>query len=60
MFVKLAGFSRLLSRHFPPCFDHVQQCIPNGVHCLMYHDRDIFDFGQGHMTKNQPMADPVK
>ena len=34
-------FSRLLSLHFPPCFDHV----PSGVHhCLMYHDRDTFDF----------------
>ena len=52
-------FSRLLSRHFPPCFDHVLQCIPSGIHCLMYHDRDTFDFSQGHVTKNQPMAVPV-
>ena len=46
------GFSRLLSGHFPPCFDH-------GLHCLMYHDRDAFDFSQGHVTKNQPMEVPV-
>ena len=52
-------FSRLLSRHFPPCFDHVLQCIPSGIHCLMYHDRDTFDFSQDHVTKNQPMAVPV-
>ena len=26
---------------------------------LMYHDRDTFDFSQGHVTKNQPMAVPV-
>ena len=44
--------------HFP-CFDHVLQCRPSGVHCLMYHDRDPLDFSQGHMTKNQPMAAPV-
>ena len=27
--------------------------------CLMHHDRDTFDFSQGHVTKNQPMAVPV-
>ena len=27
---------------------HMLQCIPCGVHCLMYHDRDTFDFSQGH------------
>ena len=27
--------------------------------CLMYRDRDTFDFSQGHVTKNQPMAVPV-
>ena len=26
---------------------------------LMYYDRDTFDFSQGHVTKNQPMAVPV-
>ena len=26
---------------------------------LMYHNRDTFDFSQGHVTKNQPMAVPV-
>ena len=25
----------------------------------MYHDRDTFDFSQGHLIKNQPMAVPV-
>ena len=25
----------------------------------MYHDRDTFDFSQGHVTENQPMAVPV-
>ena len=28
-------FSRLLSRHSPPCFDHVLQCIPSGVHLIL-------------------------
>ena len=37
-------FSRLLSRHFPPCLDHMLQCITSGVHCFMYHDQDTFDF----------------
>ena len=26
----------------------------------MYHDRDTFDFSQGHVTKNQPMAVSVQ
>ena len=26
----------------------------------MYHDRDTFDFSQGHVTLNQPMEVPVK
>ena len=26
----------------------------------MYHDQDAFDFIQGHVTKNQPMAVPVQ
>ena len=25
----------------------------------IYHNRDTFDFSQGHVTKNQPMAVPV-
>ena len=25
----------------------------------MYHDRDTFDFSQGHETKNQPTAVPA-
>ena len=58
---KLAGPGRppFVICHFP-CFDHVLQCRPSGVHCLMYHDRDTFDFSQGHMTNNQPMAVPVQ
>ena len=32
---------------------------PSVVHCLMYHGQDTFDFSQGHVTKNQPMAIPV-
>ena len=52
-------FSRLLSRHFPPYFDHVLKRIAGGVHYLMYDDRDTFVFSQGHVTKNQPMAVPV-
>ena len=27
-------FSRLLSRHYPTCFDHVLSCIPSGVQLL--------------------------
>ena len=25
----------------------------------MYHNRDTFDFSQGHVTKNEPVAVPV-
>ena len=54
-------FSRLLSRHFLPCFD--LQCTvmypERGTIAQMYHDRDIFYFSQGHVTKNQQMAVPV-
>ena len=28
-------FSRLLSRHFPPCFDHVLQCITIEIHLIL-------------------------
>ena len=31
----------------------------SGVHYLLYHDQDTFDFSQGHVTKNQPVAVPV-
>ena len=47
----------------PPPFCHAtvhHACIPGEVHCLMYHDQDTFDFSQGHVTKNQTMAVPVK
>ena len=30
-----------------------------GTIAQMYHDRDTFDFSQGHVAKNQPMAVPV-
>ena len=40
MFVLLCPFTKkktgsifLLSRYFPPWFDHVLWCIPSGVHC---------------------------
>ena len=49
-------FSRLTSRHFPPCFDYV---VERGTIAQIYHDRDTFHFIQGHATKNQPMAVPV-
>ena len=49
-------FSRLTSRHFPPCFDYV---VERGTIAQIYHDRDTFHFIQGHVTKNQPMAVPV-
>ena len=49
-------FSRLLSRHFPPCFDLV---VHNVSQVGYNYDQDIFDFSQGHVTKNQPRAVPV-
>ena len=52
-------FSCHQSCHFSPFFDHVLLSILSGVHCLMYYDRDTFDFSQAHETKNQPMAVPV-
>ena len=30
-----------------------------GTIAQMYHDGDTFDFMQGHVTKNQPVAVPV-
>ena len=45
-----------------PAFCHTtfhHACILRGIHCLMYHDRDTFDFNQGHVAKNQLMAVPV-
>ena len=30
-----------------------------GYKCLMYHDRDTFDFSAGHLTKTKPMVVPV-
>ena len=30
-----------------------------GTTAQMYHDRDTFDFSQGHVTKNQESAVPV-
>ena len=30
-----------------------------GTIAQMYHERDTFDFSQGHVTKNQPMEVPV-
>ena len=30
-----------------------------GTIAQMYHDRDTFDFSQGHVTKNQPIAVPL-
>ena len=52
-------FSRLLSCHFPPCFDLVVMYPKWVTIAQMYHDWDIFDFSQGHVTKNQPRAVPV-
>ena len=47
-------FSRLLSHHFPLCM--LQHAVMYPETSLMYHNQDTFDFSQGHMTKNQPMA----
>ena len=44
-------FSRLLSHHFPP-FLYPER----GTVAQMYHDRDAFEFVQGHVSKNQPIA----
>ena len=30
-----------------------------GTFAQMYHDWDVFDFSQGHVTKNEPKAFPV-
>ena len=62
MFVLLGLFTKkktgsVFPAFCPATFHHA--CIPSGVHCLMYHDRDTFDFSQAHATKNQPMAVPV-
>ena len=49
VFITKVKTGSVLSRHFSPCFDHV----------LLYYYRDTFEFSQGHVTKNQPMAVPV-
>ena len=45
-------FSRLLSRHWSRAVMYPER----DTIAQMYHDRDTFDFSQGHVTKNQPMA----
>ena len=57
-------FSRLMSCHFPPCFDHVLCHVSRAGYNIiaqMYYNRDLYTFDciQDHMTKNQPMAAPV-
>ena len=49
VFITKVKTGSVLSRHFSPRFDHV----------LLYYYRDTFEFRQGHVTKNQPMAVPV-
>ena len=49
VFITKVKTGSVLSRHFLPCFDHV----------LLYYYRDTFEFSQGHVTKNQPMAVPI-
>ena len=39
-----------LSEHLDPPLQYIAQ---------MYHDQDTFDFSQGHVSKNRPMAVPV-
>ena len=39
-----------LSEHLYPPLQYIAQ---------MYHDWDTFDFSQGHVSKNRPMAVPV-
>ena len=51
----LQCFSPLLSRRFPSCFGHV--LYPElGTIAQMYHNQDTFNFSQGLVTKNQPLA----
>ena len=63
MFVLLCSFTKKKTGCFFPAFCHstFQHAVmyPERGQCLMYHDRDTFDFSQGHVTKNQPMAVPV-
>ena len=49
-------FSRLLSCHFPMCFDHVLSLYPGvqSLKCIMI-GIHYFDFSQGHVTENQSL-----
>ena len=48
---------RKLALFFPPSVTPFQTMLWSRA--VMYHDRDTFDFSQGHVTKNQTMAVPV-
>ena len=54
-------FNLLSSGHFPPCFDHLLLYPEGGTTTELYHNRDkyVFEFRQGHVTKNQPVAVPI-
>ena len=54
-------FSRLLARHFQNAL--IACCYVSRAQLVQMSrdrdNRDTFDFSQGHVTKNQPMAVPV-
>ena len=54
-------FNLLSSGHFPLCFDHLLLYPEGGTTTELYHNRDkyVFEFSQGHVTKNQPVAVPI-
>ena len=59
--IKKTGSVFAVSCHATFHHDLVTSCNVSraGYNCSLYHDRDTFDFSQGHVTKNQPMAVPV-
>ena len=69
MFLSLCSFTKKKTDSVFPAFCHATfhhaliRCynLSRAGYILdtMYPDRDTFDFIQGHVTKNQPMAVPV-
>ena len=42
------------------CHTTFQHALITCCNVAMYHDRDTFDFSQGHVANNQPTAVPVQ
>ena len=51
------SLKRKLAVFFPPSVKLLSVMLRSRA--VMYPERDTFDFSQGHVTKNQPLAVPL-